>query len=263
MPAVDEGQRIITPDMEARQAEPAADGEPLRSTDPLPETNPIKGETDKFGWRFDPEYHETDKVTGQPVLSRDGFLRIRKGKRRREVGSQLHIGDPARAPAAGQQDPAGAVTVQRPAAQAQAAPQVIDPESCRLAAAVTVEQFQNINVLLLGPAYRMQKGKVEQDGVRYEVDERKGLEDALTAYFIKKGITDVPAGIALVIAVGSYYGARFGVKEVREQTKQSLLGRVWCKMKLWWVDRKARKIKRRIEGEQLDDHPREAARSAA
>ena len=220
-------------------------GVELPSPDPQLLRAIIPGQTDKFGYMFDPALHQTNENGGPKIVKRTKLIAIRQGiihpatglaKQAPPVESQNSTVPDSQAP--------------KPDAPKTEQPKPVDPAQCKLAAQVFAAQFFAANTMLLGPDF----SPVVDDASH--INERESLAQALEVYFLAKGIVDVPPGIALALCVGSYYGSRIAAPTVRETVKQSLGARMYRSVKGWIFDRHSAALKRKSVGEVLPAHPR-------
>lgn len=134
------------------------------------------GQTDKSGNTFDPAIHKIGD-DGKPVFTKAGNFAKKRGRKTGQTNSQLKTGVPEKSPEQKQ------------------------IESARAAGVALA------NVLITtGRAI----GGVEWDPVVTDnINERANLENAFADYCQVKGVSDIPPGIALTMAIGAYVLPRF------------------------------------------------------
>lgn len=165
---------------------------------------------DADGNPFDPSIHATDSKTGEPSLTKNGKLRRRPGRKSGSgQGTQSTLGKPSQPLGADQSKPDS------------------------IAQARATGTFAAGALITLGMALGGEEWKPVKTA---EKDERAFLESAFGDYFVAKGMTDIPPGIALTIAIGAYVGPRLTMP--RTQSRMERL-RVWAAKKI--AERKARK----------------------
>ena len=167
---------------------------------------------DVAGNPFDANIHKTNKQ-GEPTLSGTGKLIKRpKPKQPKESGSIL-----------------GGAAIEKNK------PQVVDNEAAaKLQGRASGKMVANL-MLTLGVVVGGDEWQPMQDKTS-GLDEKEMLETAFADYFEATGKTDIPAGMALTVAIGGYMLPRFLMPKT-----QTRLGRVksWFIQKL--ADRKLRK----------------------
>lgn len=112
---------------------------------------------------------------------------------------------------------------------------VSDPtrQESRELAVVTVETMERVAVLAISPEWVMMKDE--------GIDEKAGLVTAFDRFYDAHDIDDIPPGVALAIACGSYVIPRLAM----EQTKKKF-GGLTGKVRLWWHNRKKRKLEEQV-----------------
>lgn len=212
--------------------------------------SPIKGETDKYGYYGHVDLHKTNERGEFVVGQSTGFLSLRPGNAKHPAKHGAHLSEVASSDGASGNrsgsDEAPQPLDEAGTGNATARAVEVDEEKCKLCARVMTSMFFNLNVTAFGKDFKPQAARqVNEDGSVFEVNEQQNMQDAMEIYCVQKGIQDIPAGIVLVSVVGAYYGCRFGVKEVRENTKHSLVGGLIHRVRCWAIDRKAAKAKRK------------------
>jgi hypothetical protein len=164
---------------------------------------------DRDGNGFDPAVHKTNKE-GEPTLSPKGLL----------------IKKPGRKPGSGAS--AGSVVGVKKEPESPTTP----PETVQARATGKMAANMLITLGIVAGGEEWHPAKDEATGL----DEKLLLETAFADYFEATGRTDIPPGMALTIAIGSYALPRFTLPK----TKKRIGGVVgWFKQK--WIDRKLRK----------------------
>lgn len=144
---------------------------------------------DRLGRTFDPSLHQVD-AEGRPRLNRDGLLAQRVGRHGKtaQIRSERQI---------------GGEDLKEDAAPAAAAKNAAQTHNmARMSSAF----FINTGVGLFGDEWYPMKGKIPNTD--FVVDEEAEMVGAFHDYFQAKGITDIPAGWALVMALSGYAAAR-------------------------------------------------------
>jgi len=84
------------------------------------------------------------------------------------------------------------------------------------------------------------------------IDERAQLQQAFGDYFVAKGVTDFPPGVALVLAIGMYAAPRFTMPKT-----QSKIGRVWSRAKKYLASVGKRRNKDESQSDSRDNGKRQ------
>ena len=185
--------------------------------------------TDSAGTLFNPELHAVDKE-GNPSVTPLGKFRKKRG-------------------------------ASKVATQTDAAKQIADEQAARAAGMLCADMIVGSACTLLGPEWQPVGPDMKQAPI--EFDEHANLRKAFGDYFVAKGISDFPPGIALTIAVSSYAGPRLAAGE---ETKSRLTkAKFWIGEKLenWKRKRKdnAAQSNRRDDGKRKDDNGKETMRN--
>lgn len=167
-------------------------------------------ERDSAGVAFDASIH-----TGTLLRSgaRKGQWRL---KRSAMTGGASVIGSPRRSGAQAEVDPAA-----QTAEQARAAARVAASSMFMLGMAVGGQEWQPH-----GP----------DSGPDEPLNERKMMEDAFTDYFLAKGVTTLPPGMSLSIAIGAYMMPRFFMPQTKARVGRA---KTWFALRLakWKLQR--------------------------
>lgn len=142
---------------------------------------------------FDPAIHVSDKE-GNPVLTKTGKFRFKPGRK------------------SGQSRTSGINIPQTDAADE-------DEEKIRLAAQTAAAIYINTGVVTFGPEWLPDRAANEQEG----------LSEAFYQYLKAKGITDIPPGLALAIALSGYAAKRMYMPQTQTKMQRFIL---WVKLKL-------------------------------
>lgn len=192
----------------AQAAEPSTDAP---ASDPAPSPAHVFGELDASGTAWNPEVHATG-ADGKGVKTAKGLWRRRRGV---SAGRASIVGAPSRAA----DPPAEAQAVQARAAGAACAH----------------------TLFMLGQAFG---GKEWAPRQNESVNEVTMMEKAFGDYFVAKGYTEFPPGLALSIAVSAYALPRFAMPETRSRMTRA---KQWIAAKyIAWKDRKKAKATREI-----------------
>ena len=179
---------------------------------------------DKYGRKFDPEYHRTD-ANGEPRINkRDGFLSIRpgKGKPPSKPGPAVTAaGDPAALPAIDLD--AG------PGPGGDPAPAGPSMEESNQAAFMALKMVEGGLVNVLGPAWAFRSQTAEIGGQEIEVNEIETFQQPLARMLNDQGVGDLPPGLALCAASMMYVSARMGDEKAAGQVKGAFN---WIKRKI-------------------------------
>ncbi len=155
---------------------------------------PVKGVTDKHGNPFDPEIHEAD-TDGKPLInSKDGYLRIKPGRKKNAQ---------AKRPAAASPRPA-----------ASPAPAVESPETAtqrKYAAHISAALFIRVGMMIFGPEWQPRKDEAQG------IDEQSEIAGYFEKYFEVKEINDIPPGAALAIGLIGYGAMRLHLPETKSR----------------------------------------------
>lgn len=160
---------------------------------------------DADGSPFDPAIHVTD-AEGNPKLTTTGKLRKRPGRK------------------------SGTGTATKSTIATGPAP---DPEAeARRAARATGTVAANL-LISMGCMFGGDEWQPRRDA---GYDEKAYLETAFADYCEATGVSDIPPGLALTIAISAYAGPRFAMPKTRSKTKSFFMA-----IKKWWVNRKLKK----------------------
>jgi hypothetical protein len=164
---------------------------------------------DAEGMPFDAAIHKVGP-DGKPTLSTKGKLVRRPGRK------------------AGQGSAAVSSVVSRP----QVGPTATETSimQARQAGNFAAGALLQIGVLAGGEEWQPRLDK--ESGL----DEQQMLQCAFGDYFVAKGITDIPPGIALTIAIGGYMMPRFFMPKTKTRMQRATIA-----IKKWWADRKLKK----------------------
>lgn len=165
---------------------------------------------DKRGDTFDPNIHAVEE-DGTPKMTAAGNFSKKRGRKAGQTNSTLNTG-----------------SVQKPQ-------ETIDPQKAlknkqRQAGNAAANTLITLGVVMGGEEW--QPIKNEEHGI----DEKFTLEMAFSDYFEAKQMEDIPAGIALSIAIIGYAAPRFTMPKTQERSKS-----LWGKVKKWWINRKLKK----------------------
>lgn len=133
---------------------------------------PVKGQTDKYGNRFDPELHKVNEDGTPKIVKKTGFIAMRQGVRWKQK------------------------TITTPAADSQQVEQMTQPMSVRAAAA-------NATGMVIALGYMVYKEKGEARPHEFQM-----MENGFTRIFEERGITQVPAWAEASMAVSAYFISR-------------------------------------------------------
>lgn len=180
------------------------------------------GLKDADGQSFDPRLHVTDE-SGLPKLTKTGKLR----KRRQPQETAPTTRKPVTS------------FVATPKSEHSTHDEPVDTSAASAAANSRAAGVATANLLI---TVGMSLGGEEWAPVKNTelgIDEKALLENAFADYYLATGKTDLPPGLALTVAVGSYALPRFS--KPKTKTRLKILG-VWLKQK-WenWKNRKQAK----------------------
>lgn len=184
---------------------------------------------DKRGDTFDPDTHATND-DGSPKMTAAGYFAKKRGRKAGSTKSTLNTGS------------------------AQKHQETIDPQKAvkaqqRMAGNAAANTLITLGVVMGGEEWQPMKS--EEHGI----DEKMTLEMAFSDYFEAKNMDDIPAGVALSIAVMGYALPRFTMPKTQQRSKT-----MWGKVKKWWINRKLKKhnlkaeeIKKEKENDSTDN----------
>lgn len=202
--SVVENMSAVNPDVIGKKTEAVPDSElkeketSFSPDNPKPKKRkPVKGVTDKHGNPFDPEIHESDSE-GKPLInSKDGYLRIKPGRKKNAESKR-----PAASP--------------RPAA-ASSAPAAETEEMItqrKYAAHISAALFTRIGVMIFGPEWQPRKDQAQG------IDEHAEIAGYFEKYFEVKEINDIPPGAALAIGLIGYGAMRLHLPETKSRVSK-------------------------------------------
>ena len=110
-------------------------------------------------------------------------------------------------------------------------------ESLTLAAETAASIYINSGIVIFGPEWLPDAAKME----------REQLVSAFEAYFEAKGITDIPPGVALTIALFGYAAPRLYMPETQSRISRAI---EWTKIKFAWM-----RFRRNSNAPRLDPRP--------
>lgn len=195
---------------------------------------PETGKTDKYGNSFNPEIHQVNK-DGTPRINRkDGFISMKAGKWNRTYKERpkSKIGRIPGSEPEGKPEPE---TIKETFKSG------LTPQ---MAGKVAADHTFLIGMMLGGDEWRPMKD--ESIGL----DEAAFLTTAYANYFESMGITDIPPGWMLVIALSGYVLPRLTMPKT--QTRLSRLTG-WIKRKTGRVFKRGARSDIRHDGERKDD----------
>jgi hypothetical protein len=180
---------------------------------------------DRHGNPFDPDIHVTDE-NGEPQLNAKGQLRMKPGrgsakfKGRAEPGSKssLHTPGASRGRAS---DGVGVASAQG------------DP---RAAGHLIAENIFALGQAIGGAEWAPLETWQPQVAQQYGINERQQMREAWATYCERKGISDVPPGIMVVMVMGSYAAMRLNMPQTKSRFQRA---KSWLYQKL--AARKAKK----------------------
>jgi len=159
-----------------------------------PQTTPKKaGPVDKHGNTFNPDHHYVDDE-GKPKLSGKGLLCLKPGKR--NIPKKCNNDN-------GKSDiviPENGSDEQSNQSNNSSTP--IDPIKFQVAGAIAAETIFSMGQMFGGAEWAPVVDK------KQGINEREFMTDSFTAYFTAKEISDLPPGLVLLAALGSYTGKR-------------------------------------------------------
>lgn len=176
---------------------------------------------DKRGDLFDPEQHAAES-DGSPKLTANGYFAKKRG---RKNGSTLGV----------ESKP----TVDQLGAQKQ-----IKQRHAGLAAANAIIM---LGVVVGGDEFKPIKS------AEHGIDEKQNLENAFGDYFVAKDMDDIPAGVALSIALIGYLAPRFTMPKTQKRASGFIN---WVKVKI--ANRKLKKHGMQVKAEKSKDEILEA-----
>lgn len=168
--------------------------------------------TDKAGNTFNPDIHATNE-DGSPRLTESGNFAKKRGRKSGSTNS----GGSTLGATKSQIDPA-TIQKQQIVAKQQAAGKAAAGSLIMLGMVIGGDEWR--------PLVNEQMG----------LNEQANLEQAFADYFTARGLDDIPAGVALSIAVSAYVLPRFTMPKTRTRTAT-----LWTKVKMWWANRKLKK----------------------
>lgn len=148
------------------------------------------GLLDRGGRPFDPAYHVAD-ADGKPVLNRDGTVRQKRGR----GAPSSRLGTPKAAAAPGAPG---------------SAPATVPADAGRQIA----EMIFAFGQLIGGEEFAPQINE------KYGQDERAQMQDAWSRYCEEKGISDVPPGMAVIIATVGYIAPRLFMPKTKSRLEK-------------------------------------------
>lgn len=158
---------------------------------------------DKQGYTFDSKIH-LSKDDGSPKLNKDGTIQRRRLRKKKSQTDGEQISD--------------AVTVQLTAEQ---------QTQARYAGVAAASSLFVVCRGLGGEEWIPQKDETQG------IDERAELQTAFGDYFVSKGWTEFPPGIALSLCLGMYAAPRFTLPQTQSRIKSA-----WTKSREWLGRRK-------------------------
>lgn len=167
-----------------------------------------QGRTDRHGRPFDPKIHEVDKATGEPRLSANGLLCVKRGQAKINTGGRISA-------TAGN----ASFTAPKPkAANAAQAPQPTAAEieaKIKATAQVTAECVFTLGQLVGGEEWKPQLDKASG------TDERAIMVGAWAEYYRAHGITQIPPWAGLAMALGGYAVPRFFMPKTKSRMQKA------------------------------------------
>lgn len=175
-----------------------AAAEKERAASEPPPSDVANAETDDFGTKFDSALHTGTKL-------KNGRWRERRKKENGEPKS----------------------VVAKPGSATPANPNAVDETSARAAGAAAAG-----SIFMLG----MMLGGEEWAPITEPINERANMERAFGDYFVAKGVTDFPPGMALTVALIGYAAPRFTMPKTRKRASSV---REWVSIRVakWKVKR--------------------------
>lgn len=187
---------------------------------------------DTKGRSFDPELHATDEK-GNAIITTKGTLKLLK--RGRPSEGKGNTTSSAKM---------GTSTLNAPSAPSQAEIQAeVDETHARAVGVYAATALVTMGRLWGGDEWEPQKDPI---------DEKANLDKAFGDYFVAKEVTDLPAGLALSIAVLGYAAPRFFMPTTKQRTLT-----LWEKVKLWNAARKMKKERPKAVEKKPEDKPPE------
>lgn len=166
--------------------------------------------TDKRGDTFNPDIHAVDS-DGNPKMTGSGYFAKKRGRKGGSTAKSTIGGVPQN-------------EAQQPSAMD------IQKNKQRMAGSAAANSLIMVGMVLGGEEWNPIKN------VEHGIDEKNNLETAFADYFEAKGMDDIPAGIALSIAIVGYAAPRFTMPKTQARSKS-----VFGKIKKWWINRKLKK----------------------
>lgn len=157
---------------------------------------------DKLGYTFDQKIHMSND-DGSPKLNTDDTIKRRR-IRKKKTTDGLRISD--------------AVTVQLTAEQ---------QTQARYAGVAAASSLFVVCRGLGGEEWQPQKNEAQG------IDERAEMQSAFGDYFVSKGWTEFPPGVALSLCLGMYAAPRFTLPQTQSRIKSA-----WVKTGQWFSRRK-------------------------
>lgn len=192
---------------------------------PIPAPEPTKGKlekgkTDKYGYEFDIKFHKADKE-GHPIFNKNRYLAMKPGnwsrKRIEKPKSQIkrikkekpisHVG--TKSDSETQPDPL---------------PEAKKGISSGQAGKIAADHTVLIGMMIGGDEWTPLS--IPDKGI----DEHGMLTEAYADYFKANGISDIPPGAALLLALAGYIVPRLAMPKTQKKTKNIF---TWLKIKIW------------------------------
>lgn len=161
---------------------------------------------DKRGAKFDPEIHAVED-DGSPKYTAAGYFAKKRGRKKLDNESTVNVNTQ-------QIDNSEQIAKAKQRAAGSAAANTL----IMLGVVMGGDEWQ--------PIYNEEHG----------INEKQNLESAFSDYFEQKGLEDIPAGIALSIAICGYALPRFTMPKTQKRASTT-----WQKLKQWWINRKIKK----------------------
>lgn len=165
-------------------------------------------ETDKRGEYFNSELHAVDD-DGKPRLTAAGYFAKKRGRKNGQTASVI-----------------GSIESQQNAPQQNH--NALHKQ--KMAGRAAANTLLMLGVVVGGDEWHPMKN------AEHGLDEKANLESAFSDYFVAKNMDDIPAGIALSIAIIGYAAPRFTMPKTQARSKSA-----WQKLKIWYVNRKLKK----------------------
>lgn len=165
---------------------------------------------DKNGFAFDPDIHKT-KLDGTPKLTKGNQLWLKSGKRINNSKSFIKRG--AAQPGA------------QPGSETDAPGPGTEAAHYEASGRVMAETIFSLGQMFFGPEWAPQQ-------VAGQIDERGQMSTAWAEYFRAKGLSDIPPGMAIAIAMGSYTLPRLAMPTTKSR---------FTRLGAWFKNRKKKK----------------------